>query len=137
MHKNAFLYFPFFRRIFSNIYCKIGAIALNISRFYSSELDVADIDNLAEIIKFENTAGRRDSRNIAGNANPYNVDGIYAAAQGKEKDASATEVITLSPPTGLSAEESRLTQLILVVLISVTLVAIAIVVIKKKVLIKK
>lgn len=121
----------------NNVNRSTGAIALNISRFYSSELDVADIDNLAEIIKFENTAGRRDSRNIAGNANPYNVDGIYAAAQGKEKDASATEVITLSPPTGLSAEESRLTQLILVVLISVTLVAIAIVVIKKKVLIKK
>lgn len=119
-----------------------GTIILNVSRFFSSELDANDIDNLAEIIKVENTAGRRDYRNIAGNANPYELDdsgnplGIYAVAQGKEKDASATEVITLSPPTGLDATESRTTQLIIVVLISVTLVAVAIVIIKKKVLVK-
>lgn len=120
-----------------------GSISLNVSRTYSSETDAEDIDNLAEIIKVENTAGRRDSRNIAGNANPYTLDGeepigIYSVANsGKEKDASATELITLSPPTGLSPEESRLVQLAIVVLISVTIVAVAIVVIKKKVLIKK
>ena len=120
-----------------------GTIGLFVSRFYSSELDASDIDNLAEIVKLENTAGRRDARNVAGNANPYELDGgepigIYAVAnQGREKDASATEVITLSPPTGLSPAESRTMQLILVILISVTLVAIAIVIIKKKVLIKK
>ena len=119
-----------------------GTISLTVSRFYSSELDASDIDNLAEIIKVENTAGRRDARNIAGNANPYELDGgepigIYAVAQGKEKDASATEVITLSPPTGLNAEESRTIQLLVVILVSVTLVAVAIVIIKKKVLIKK
>lgn len=125
----------------SNVDRATGTIGLMVSRFYSSELEAADIDNLAEIIKIENTAGRRDSRNIAGNANPYELEngepvGIYAAAQGKEKDASATEVITLSPPTGLNADESRTMQLILVVLISVTLVAVSIVIIKKKVLIK-
>ncbi|MBR1539675.1 MAG: hypothetical protein IJ629_00550 [Clostridia bacterium] len=126
----------------SNVERSTGSIGLYVSRFYSSELDASDIDNLAEIIKIENTAGRRDARNVAGNANPYELEGgepvgIYAAAQGKEKDASATEVITLSPPTGLNADESRTMQLILVVLISVTLVAVAIVIIKKKVLIKK
>ena len=121
-----------------------GTISLNVSRFYSSESDAEDIDNLAEILKVENTAGRRDARNIAGNANPFKSDdegepiGIYAVANlGREKDASATELITLSPPTGLSPEESRLVQLAIVVLISVTIVAVAIVVIKKKVLIKK
>ena len=122
-----------------NVNRSTGSMTLLVSRFYSSELDAADIDNLVEIIKFENTAGRRDSRNISGNANPYDVDGIYAAANkngGKEKDASATEVITLSPPTGLNANESRMMQLILVILVSITLVAISIVIIKKKVLVK-
>ena len=119
-----------------------ATITLTVGRFYSSELDASDIDNLAEIIKVENTAGRRDARNIAGNANPYELEdgepvGIYAVAQGKEKDASATEVITLSPPTGLNADESRTLQLLIVILISVILVAVAIVIIKKKVLIKK
>ena len=120
----------------SSIERSTGMIGLYVSRFYSSELDASDIDNLAEIVEIENTAGRRDARNIAGNANPYNTDGIFAAAQGKEKDVSATEVITLSPPTGLNAKESRTLQLILVILISVTLGAVAIVIIKKKVLVK-
>ncbi len=121
-----------------------GSIALTVSRFYSSETDANDIDNLAEILQFENTAGRRDARNIAGNTNPYELDdggepvGIYSAATaGKEKDASATEVITLSPPTGLSPEESRTMQLIIVILVSITIIAVSIVIIKKKVLVQK
>lgn len=118
-----------------------GTIGLLVNKSYSSELDAADIDNLAEIIQLENTAGRRDSRNIAGNANPYKLvngepAGIYAAAQGREKDASATEVVTLTPPNGLNADESRTIQLVLVSLISVSIVAVSIVIIKKKVLIK-
>jgi len=127
----------------TNVDRSTGTIGLFVSRFYSSELDASDIDNLAEIIKVENTAGRRDSRNIAGNANPYELSGgepigVYAVAnQGREKDASATEVITLSPPTGLSPAESRVLQLILVTTISIVIVAVAIVIIKKKVLIKK
>ncbi len=129
-------------RLSKNTNRSTGSMTLTVSRFYSSESDANDIDNLAEIVKFENTAGRRDARNIAGNANPYQLDGdepigIYAVANnGKEKDASATEVITLSPPTGLSPVESRTTQLIIVVLIAVIMVAVAIVIIKKKVLVR-
>lgn len=125
----------------SNTERSTATISLNVGRFYTSELDANDIDNIAEIIKVENTAGRRDARNIAGNVSTYKLgdDGepisIYTiATAGKEKDASATEVITLSPPTGLSPEESRMVQLAIVILISVTVVAVAIIVIKKKVL---
>ena len=126
----------------SNVNRSTGTISLTVTRFYSSETDASDIDNLAELIKVENTAGRRDARNIPGNVNPYKLDettgepvGVYAAAtQGKEKDASATEVITLSPPTGLSPTESRTLQLVLVITISITIIAVSIVIIKKKVL---
>ncbi len=125
----------------SNYNNSTATMRLETSRFYSSELDTSDIDNIAEIIKVENTAGRRDARTIAGNLNPFAMKndepiGVFASAK-KEPDSSATEVITLTPPTGLEAAESRTTQLILVVLISVTLVAVAIIIIKKKVLIKR
>lgn len=121
----------------------VGTISLTVSRTYTSEFDPADIDNLVEILQFENTAGRRDSRNISGNANPYKLDnngepvGIYAVTQGKEKDASATEVITLSAPTGLDANESMFMQFAIVVIISMSIIAVSIILIKKKVLIKK
>ena len=120
----------------------VATIYLDVSRFYSSESDTSDIDNIAEIIKFENTAGRRDVRTVAGNSNPYELGsngdpiGVYSVA-GKEVDTSATEVITLSPPTGLDAKESRTIQLVAVTLVAVTLIAVGIVLIKKKVLIRK
>lgn len=120
----------------------VANIFLDVSRFYSSEADSSELDNIAEIIKLENTVGRRDVRVISGNANPYELNesgnpiGVYAVA-GKELDSSATEVITLSPPTGLNAKESRTAQLLIAILISVILIAVGIVFIKKKVLIRK
>lgn len=125
-----------------------AVISLEVSRFFSSESDASDIDNLAEIIKVENTVGRRDIRTIAGNANPFELEegddipddektpvGVYKVA-GEEPDTSATEVITLSPPTG-SSNGIFILQLILTILVGTTIVAIGIVFIKKKVLIKK
>ena len=90
----------------------------------------------------ENTVGRRTATTIAGNANPFQLDetltpvGLYNGP-GKQDDASATERITLSPPTGLDSKESRTTQLIIVILIATTIVGAGIVIIKKKVLPKK
>ena len=120
----------------------MAQINLEISRYYSSESDGSNIDNIAEIIKAENTVGRRDIRAVAGNANPFALDengepiGEYLEAA-KEPDVSATEVITLSPPTGLDNNTSRTIQIVLVTLVAVVILAVGIILIKKKVLLKK
>ena len=117
----------------------VATIALQTSRYYSSESDGSDVDNIAEIIKYENTVGRRDYRSVAGNTNTFALDeegepiGEYAEA-GKEPDTDATERITLSPPTGLNAKLNRTIQLIAVVIVAGVILAVGIVLIKKKVL---
>lgn len=118
-----------------------ATINLYTSRFFASEDDTCEFDNLAEIIKAENIVGRRDIKSIAGNVNPFQLNehgepvGEYVASLA-EPDSSATELITLSPPTGIDSTESRTFQLILVVLIATIIVAVGIVIIKKKVLVK-
>ena len=120
----------------------VAKINLEVSRYYSSELDNSDIENIVEIIKTENTVGRRDVRSVAGNANPYALNaegepiGEYAEAA-KEPDTNATELITLSPPTGLDSKVVRTTQIVLVCIIAAGILAIGIIIIKKKVLTKK
>ena len=117
-------------------------VTLYISRYFASEDDTSDIDNLAEIIKTENTVGRRDVKAVAGNVNPFALDetatpmGVYAASK-FERDSSATELITLSPPTGMDSEENRTTQIIVVILIATIILAAGIILIKKKVLDKE
>lgn len=123
-----------------------ASINLTVSRYYSSEEDSSDIDNIAEIIKVENTVGRRDIRTIAANTSTYElaegatgydetVD-IYTISN-DEPDTSATEVITLSPPTGLDTGLQLTLQIIAIVLVAGVILAAGIIVIKKKVLIKK
>ena len=117
----------------------VAKINLEVSRYYSSELDNSDIENIAEIIKLENTVGRRDVRSIVGNANPYALNaegepiGEYAEAA-KEPDTDATELITLSPPTGLDSKIIRETQMVIVCTVAVGILLIGIILIKKKVL---
>ena len=117
-------------------------VTLFISRYFASESDANDIDNIAEIIKAENTVGRRDIKAIAGNVNPFQLDdtgtpiGEYRVAMA-EPDSSATELITLSPPTGMDSTENRTAQLIFVILIATIILAAGIILIKKKVLDKE
>ncbi len=117
-------------------------VTLFISRYFASESDANDIDNIAEIIKVENTVGRRDVKSIAGNVNPFALDetgtplGEYLVAKA-EPDSSATELITLSPPTGIDSTENRTAQLVFVILIAAVILAVGIFVIKKKVLDKE
>lgn len=123
-----------------------ASINLTVSRYYSSEEDSSDIDNIAEIIKVENTVGRRDVRTIAANTSTYElIDGatgydetidIYTISM-NEPDTSATEIITLSPPTGLDAGLQLVLQILAIVLVAGVILAVGIIVIKKKVLIKK
>ena len=105
------------------------------SRTIASESDADDMsfDNLAEVLRFENEVGRRDILAIPGNADPS--VGPYATSL-TERDQSATEVVTLTPPTGADYLNIMTFQVLLVVLAGLVIVAIGIVVIKKKVLTK-
>ncbi len=120
----------------------IATIAVQSSRYYSSESDGSDVDNIAEIVKYENSVGRRDYRSVTGNADTFAQDeegepiGEYAEA-GKEPDTDATERITLSPPNGLESGVRRTIQLVSVALVATVILAIGIVIIRKKVLSNK
>ncbi len=123
-----------------------ASINLTVSRYYSSEEDSSDIDNIAEMIKIENTVGRRDVRTVAANTSTYKLQegatgydetvDIYTISL-DEPDTSATELITLSPPTGLSPQVQLVLQIVGAVLIAGVILAVGIIVIKKKVLLKK
>ena len=104
------------------------------SRTIASESDADDMsfDNLAEVLRFENEVGRRDILAIPGNADPS--VGPFATSL-SERDQSATEVVTLTPPTGANLMNVMTLQILLVVLVALVIVAIGIVIIIKKVLI--
>ncbi len=106
-------------------------IDLLVSKTVSAQDKDLTYDNLAEIVKVQNTAGRRDMLTIPGNANPKL--GEFAASI-KERDASATELVTFTPPTGIDAEVPMTTQILIVTLVALVIVAVGIVIIKKKVL---
>ena len=106
---------------------------MNMSRSIDAEINDDDLafDNIAEIVKLDNTAGRRDVTTIAGNMNPK--EGEFEQAI-QERDSSATELITFSPPTGMSAKTILTMQILLVTAVALGIVALGIVLIKKKVL---
>ena len=121
----------------------MAEIKISASAFISPESDEARLDynNLAEILAYTNTVGRRDVMTVVGNAEP--AEGEFIAAYGKdytgcnvlgERDSAATEIITLSPPTGLSIGDSILAQIVIGLLISGAILVSGIVVIKKKVI---
>ena len=107
-------------------------MTLTLSRYYSSQSESENIDNLVEIIEMYNDVGRRDEDTIQGNAKPSL--GAFKAAS--ENDSSATEVITLTPPTGLSAKVIFMIQVLSVVLSGIAIMVVGIIAIKKKVLTK-
>lgn len=90
-------------------------------------------DNIAEIVKFESSVGKRDIEAVPGNTNPS--EGEFKASL-EERDTSATELITLTPPTGANLNKVLGIQLILVISAGLAIIAIGIIVIKKKVLTK-
>ena len=107
-----------------------------------SETDDMTFDNIAEILKFENEVGRRDIIATPGNANPSNAEPLAGEDPNvfgeslKERDQSATEVVTLTPPTGINIYGLMTLQVLLVVLAGLVIIAVGIVLIKKKVLTK-
>ncbi len=78
-----------------------GTIFLEVSKVIASETESDDMqfENFAEVIQFTTQTGRRTNyATTIGNANAS--IGEFEEAK-KEPDTSATEVITLIPPTGL------------------------------------
>ena len=112
-----------------------SAITLKISRTIAAESDADSLafDNIAEIVKYESASGRRDYTTLPGNANP--VEGEFATAI-SERDSSATELVTLTPPTGIDPKMELTIQVLAITVVALGIVAIGIVFIKKKVLTK-
>ena len=108
-------------------------IGLTITKAVSAQDDADNLayDNLTEIVKFENSVGRKDITVVTGNANPK--FGEFTTAL-EERDSSATELITFTPPTGLTVEESMTTQVLVIVIVALGIIVTGIVIIKKKVL---
>lgn len=108
-------------------------IGLTITKTVSAQDDANNLtyDNIAEIVKIENSVGRRDEVTIPGNANPKLGEFDIAL---KERDSSATELVTFTPPTGIQSKTILTIQILVVVLAALSVLAIGVVVIKKKVL---
>jgi len=110
-----------------------SSIQLTVTKTVSAQDDANSLtyDNVAEIVKFENSVGRRDQVAIPGNANPKL--GEFEVAL-NERDSSATELVTFTPPTGIEAHSIISIQVLIVIVASLVIVAVGIVIIKKKVL---
>lgn len=108
-------------------------INLTITKTVSATDDADNLayDNIAEIVKYENVAGRRDEATIPGNANPE-VEQFEESLQ--ERDQSATELVTFTPPTGLEVQSGMTMQILIITVIALGVLAIGIVIIKKTVL---
>ena len=118
-------------------------INITVTKVVSAEDDADNLtfDNVAEIVKFENSVGRRDVTAVPGNSNPKgakNEDGSKGefASGLKERDSSATELVTFTPPTGIESQSIMTSQILLVIVAALGIIAIGIVVIKKKILTK-
>ena len=120
-----------------NMEKSMASIELTITKVVSAQADVENLafDNIAEVVKFENNVGRRDMTAVPGNSNPHLNGGEFPEGL-KERDSSATELVTFTPPTGIEEKSVLTTQVLAIVLVSMGVLATGVVVIKKKVLTK-
>lgn len=105
-------------------------INVTVSRYYASDMDIEEVENIAETLKLYNDVGRRDLKTVQGNISP--AAGPLEALS--ENDSSATELITLSPPTGALTTTMLILQIMAVTLTAITILAGGITIIKKKLL---
>ena len=110
-------------------------IVLTITKTVAAQDDADDLsyDHIAEIVKFENSVGRRDISTITGNANPR--EGEFATAL-KERDSSAAELVTFTPPTGNEITATMIAQILIITVVGLGILVAGVVIIKKKVLTK-
>lgn len=110
-------------------------INITVTKVVSAEDDADNLtfDNIAEIVKYENSVGRRDITAVPGNSNPKAGEFVIGL---KERDSSATELVTFTPPTGIESQSVMTSQVLIIVVVALGIIAIGIVVIKKKILTK-
>ena len=110
-------------------------IVLTLTKTVSAQDDADNLsyDNITEIVKFENSVGRRDEAALVGNANP--IIGEFKAAL-QERDSSATELVTFTPPTGNDVVDTILPQVLATVIAGLAILTTGVVIIKKRVLTK-
>ena len=109
---------------------------ITITKVVASSKDANNLsfDNIAEVVKMENTVGRRDITITQGNTNPKYGEFEQSVA---ERDTSSTELITFSPPNGLTDKEGKIiSQALVVIAAGLVIVGAGVVIIKKKVLTK-
>ena len=111
-------------------------IDLTVTKVVSAQEDADNLayDNIAEIVKFENSVGRRDITSIPGNSNPKKTGEFSEGLS--ERDSSATEIVTFTPPQGIEEQSVLTNQVLIAVVMALGIAAVGIVVIKKKVLTK-
>ena len=88
-----------------------GTIFLEVSKVIASETESDDMqfENFAEVIQFTTQTGRRTNyATTIGNANASL--GEFEEST-KEPDTSATEVVTLIPPTGLMGPQKVIAEI--------------------------
>ncbi len=140
-----------------------GKIKITTSKTTSSDSDSNNLifNNIAEILQYSNTVGRRDVNAVPGNAEVSR--GTYVAATGYENgslvedyegakevtvggtvkhlngehDADASDVLTFTEPTGLNNQEIEKTNYTFVILIAAIVLAGGIFLIKRKVVDRK
>ncbi len=97
----------------------------------TSDANNMSYETLSEIVKYENTAGRRDETMHIGNANPRK--GEFETSL-KERDSSSTEIVTFMPPTGLDKLEKGKRNIVIVlgIIVVISSLSISIMVLRKK-----
>lgn len=118
----------------SNVLFKVASVLeITVIKNTSAETDADSMayDNLAEILKYENSVGRRDMTVVPGNTNPKYGE-FYISLD--ERDASATELITFTPPTGTFYKDVINNQLIIAITSGLAIIVLGIIIIKKKVI---
>ena len=133
-----------------------GEIRIVVSKQLTEENSENDIyDNIAEILKYSNTVGRRDEQSVPGNAQVNK--GEYLSATGYEygnlvedykgakevqvnnttlhlngeRDSDAPSFITLSEPLGITTREYNQKSYMLAIIVSGIIMCIGIIAIKK------
>ncbi len=136
-----------------------GKIRVVTAKHLSEETSKDDIyNNIAEVLSYSNTVGRRDEQSVPGNSQV--ARGEYIAATGYkngeivtdyegakevtigenilhlngERDSDAPNYITIAEPTGISNIEHNKKNIAVVIIISGIILAVGIVVIKKKII---
>lgn len=136
-----------------------GKIRIVTAKQISDETSKDDVyNNIAEIISYSNTVGRRDEMAVPGNSEVARGEYIaatgyengnlvtdYSGAKemtiggtvmhlGGERDADAPNYVTISEPTGISIREIKKQNYAIAILVSGIILAAGIVVIKKKII---